>query len=260
MIIELFGPPGVGKTTFAHALAARLRERGFGATLALSYRPSEDLTVADSSNTVRPWFPALHRIARPIIESMTAARRLPRDSREARAAIALRNLFPTHDVVMTLKLRQYMLRLSSAWHDAARADDMVLFDQAFVQLICTLASFSCAARSDDLDAALDTVPQADLLVQLTAPLETLLFRLGKRRQCLSTVEGLLEPDMETSLKSAKIAERLQNFLQQRNWTSVCVESSDRRSLHAAVGKVEEIIGGMRNRPVTLSGAAFKETA
>jgi RecA/RadA recombinase len=41
MIVELFGPPGVGKTTVAHMLSARLRKRGNCIGLVLSYRPSE---------------------------------------------------------------------------------------------------------------------------------------------------------------------------------------------------------------------------
>ncbi|MGH6977601.1 MAG: hypothetical protein ACREED_11295, partial [Stellaceae bacterium] len=206
------------------------------------------------------WFPTLRRVTRPIIESFTAVSRLPRDSCEARAATALRNLFPPHDAVMALKHRQYMLRLSRAWHDAARADDIVLFDQAFVQLICTLASLARAARSGDLETALDTVPQPDLLVRLTAPLEVLTARLAERRRRLSTIERLLELDMETNLKSREIADRLHRLLQQHNRMSVCIETSDRRSLRTGVDQVEEIIGGIRKRPAIRSGAAFEETA
>ena len=41
MIIELFGPPAAGKTTFARTLATRLRDLGHPVELMLSYRPSE---------------------------------------------------------------------------------------------------------------------------------------------------------------------------------------------------------------------------
>ena len=35
MIIEAFGPPGAGKTTFSRALAQRLRQRGYTVDLIL---------------------------------------------------------------------------------------------------------------------------------------------------------------------------------------------------------------------------------
>ena len=41
MIVELFGPPGVGKTTFASALTAFLRQRGQAVDSLMSYRPAE---------------------------------------------------------------------------------------------------------------------------------------------------------------------------------------------------------------------------
>ena len=41
MIIELFGPPGAGKTTFAQALKRHLREAGYIVEPVFSNRPAE---------------------------------------------------------------------------------------------------------------------------------------------------------------------------------------------------------------------------
>ena len=43
MIVEIFGPQGVGKTTFARALAAELQNQHQNVDLVLSYRPAERL-------------------------------------------------------------------------------------------------------------------------------------------------------------------------------------------------------------------------
>ena len=80
MIVELFGPPGVGKTTFACAVADRLRERGRDVKLVLSYRPSEDplasrAGASRAEGLARLRIPAaLQRLVRPMVESSCSGR------------------------------------------------------------------------------------------------------------------------------------------------------------------------------------------
>ena len=50
MIIELFGPPAVGKTTLAHALATELEKNGFDIQLIMSSRPAERGSIQVESN------------------------------------------------------------------------------------------------------------------------------------------------------------------------------------------------------------------
>src|SRR5579875_3053748 len=188
--------------------------------------------------------------------SLPCAASVGRSSR----ASSRRNLFPPHDIVMALKLRQYLLRLSSTWHHAACSDAIVVFDQAFVQFICTLLSLNGEAIPDRVEAALDALPSPDLLVRLSAPSEILGVRLSERRRRLSAIESLFELDPETNRGSLQIADRLCELVERRNWITASVESCDERSLATAIQHIAGIVATLRNRPPARSGAAFEGAA
>ena len=56
MIIELFGPPAVGKTTLAHALATELEKNGFDIQLIMSSRPAERGSIQIESTRALSWW------------------------------------------------------------------------------------------------------------------------------------------------------------------------------------------------------------
>jgi hypothetical protein len=75
VIVEAFGPPGAGKTTFSHALAARLRETGCTVDVYLSARPGEErpgpMSRGDTVAALNLMAP-LRRLTRPAIELIAA--------------------------------------------------------------------------------------------------------------------------------------------------------------------------------------------
>jgi RecA/RadA recombinase len=250
MIIELFGPPGAGKTTFAHALVARLRERGHLAELNLSFRPTESLPVLDPCGAAAGRYQnvVVHRLSRPLSEMLTIARHPFANSRDVKTAVHLVRLLPPTNIFALIKNGQYISRLSHSWHEKSRAAHVVLFDQGFVQAVCSLALRAGAANDTPIANALDCAPISDLSIRLEAPLELLRARLNDRRRLQSAVEQLFEPDLKTSLASISMIDRLHDLLLQRGRSVLSASSLDQRSLGESVNMIEkEVIKRLQSR-------------
>jgi thymidylate kinase len=249
MIVELFGPPCVGKTTLASAVATRLREGGRGAELVLSYRPSER-PPGSAAGVARLRPPAaLSRLVRPIIESFAALGHSA-DAGDTGAAAELMRLLAPKNVVYSLRVRQYLLRLARTWRAAAATGDIALFDQGFVQAIGTCAVLTRAADPQRIGLALDAAPEADLFVRLDAPVAILETRLAERQQRQGRIERLF--DAWTKLESLWIFDHLHELLRARGRPVVCVDSADRLSLGEGVDRVEAVIVGARTQGKVLA--------
>jgi len=255
MIIELFGPPGVGKTTFARALTTRLRERGHFSELRLSDRPTEHLPVLDPDVAAAGQYPArqyqnavIDRLSRPLSEMLTIARHPFDNSRDLRTAVHLLRLLPPQSIFGSIKNAQYISRLSHSWYEKSHAEHIVLFDQGFVQAVCSLALWAGAASDATIANALDCAPLSDLLIRLEAPLELLRARLYDRRRVQSTIEQLFEFDLKRSLESISMIDRLHALLLQRGRSVLTASSLDRRSLSESVDGIEkEVIRRLQKR-------------
>lgn len=240
MIIELFGHPGVGKTTFAHALAASLRDRGHVVTLFLSYRPAERPPSADAwaGDAIPPQAAAVaRRLMRPAAEMLALAFRPAASLAHIRTAVALIRLLPPANLLWAMRLGQYIVRLSHGWQQASQTNHIVLFDQAFVQVVCTLA-VCCRAVDEALVAqALDSVPKSDLLICLNAPDEILKARLYDRECRQSRIERLLELDHDSSLWFKSIIDHVHELLRKRGQPVLGAASLDQCSLRDSVERV-----------------------
>lgn len=235
MIVELFGPPGVGKTTFAAALTAFLREHGQAVDPLMSYRPAEQAHVASSTaRTPRQPTAPLKRLARPLAEMRATAGHLLSHSDDWRATEDLMRLLPTRDLLWAVRLRQYLWRLYRAWDAATLSTDIVVFDQAFVQAVCSLALLARLPDGARIGRALDAVPKADLLIQLDAPRDLLAARLAERQQRQGRAERLMELDLQTNLAFVEVVRDLHARLHARGLPVLRLECADQTTLRAGV--------------------------
>lgn len=237
MIIELFGPPGAGKTTFAHALTARLREHGRVVEPMLSLRPSEassSLDVSAQDAAYRQTSAPLLRVTRALGEMLATAGHLFGNPHERATAATLMKMLPPKNVVWSVKSHQYLLRLCRSWQLASAASEIALFDQGFVQAVCTLALLHGAADCQLMARALDSTPRPDLLIRLDAPRAILADRLHERQRRQSKIDHLLEFDLATNLEAIHVVEKLHSLVKTRGYSVTCVTSVDQRSLTEAV--------------------------
>jgi broad-specificity NMP kinase len=243
MIVELFGPPGAGKTTFANALATQLRARGLHVELKLSWRPAERplAFAANAEGSSRYRNTVVDRLIRPIREMLTIARHPVVNSRDIGIAVDLIRRLPPKNILLFVKNVQYLSRLAHAWRDNDRATHITVFDQAFVQAVYSLVMVTGPTTDMKIAEAVSHLPKSDLVVRVQAPLKSLKTRLHDRGQRQGKLENLFEADVKKTLASLSLIDYLENILMQQGRPALCISSLDQNSLKRSVGVIERKI-------------------
>ena len=238
MIIELFGPPASGKTTFAKALVAALRTRGHIVNPMFSSRPSEGGDSGSAANAPGSQTNAafVRRVFRPVQQILALAHGRPANG--TRFVSKIIRAMPPDSLVWRFRLSQYLLRLSHSWQHAARSDQITIYDQAFVQFAGSLVLLARAAKSQPLANVLKGMPTADLYIRLQAADVVIEQRLQERSRRQGPIERLLEFDLQTNLASIGVVEQLERTLSLLGRTIVVASSSDPLHLRSCVDAIE----------------------
>ena len=244
MIVELFGPAGVGKTTFAHALCERLNINGHRAKVVLSYQPGKNVSALDPVGVMA----AVRRIARAIAGTLTITARPIAKRKELLLTFKLMRALPPSNVVWFIRLAQYVLRLCQCWTLCSETADVIIFDQAFVQATCTLALNSCSASDTGLKTALALVPKADLIIRLNAPQEMLISRLRDRLRRQTLAERLFEAHVEKHLAGVRDFDRVQSLLERNGVPIVSLSLHDLSFLRRGLDSAEDEINRAKRTP------------
>lgn len=252
MIIELFGPPGSGKTTLALALCQRLQRQGHATSVVLSHRQGGTGRSADPGGSLS----ALGRVGRAFLRTLATVFQPRKHRQELRLSNTLIRALPPRSPVWMLRFWQYILRLSRCWKHNAQTSRVVIFDQAYLQAVCSLAAFTRGADDHTLADALEATPQADLVIRLDAPRELLEQRLRDRSEREPRMEQIFDAELNTNLATGPIADRIQTLLESRGGSIIQVSSLDSASLGAALDRIEsEVARRIASGEGTASGPA-----
>jgi O-antigen/teichoic acid export membrane protein/SAM-dependent methyltransferase len=217
MIIELLGTSGAGKAIFARELCQRLGASGLTADLIQSERPDEldpEAVRAGTGGIVA----RMTTVPLSILRWLAPGRELD--------LLAL--LPPAHADRIT-GLRQHIDRLSRSWTSAAQSDCITIFEQGFAQTVGLLAMHSRTGSDAAIEAALELVPKADLVIRVDAPAES---------SDAHTDEGTPRPILD--LAEAGIFDHVSDLLREHGTPLICLRLEGDTLEHALHSAEEEI--------------------
>ena len=258
MIVELFGPPAVGKTTCVFRLAEALRARGHRVDLLMSLRPGEQRDDPPHD----PKLPAARRLLRPMHLLGADLRHAAQHREHFAAAWHLLAAMPPRSPLWSARLYRYLLHLHCAWEAAAVAPYPVLIDQGFVQAVASLVLLSGCRNDVRIERELANLPRPDLLIGLQSPTAVLRRRLAARLPAQGWLGRRLELSIEDNLRFAAVLADLATRLHRQGRSPVWLSLPyDNDGCETIVAQIEQLLsarlvrhGARQNRGVSAAGS------
>ncbi|SFN88043.1 AAA domain-containing protein [Mesorhizobium sp. NFR06] len=236
MIVELFGPPGSGKTTLAHALVSRLREDGYRADVIRSYRPAVRSGALDLGV-----FLFMTRIVSATVSTAKVIFFPPNGRSNLSKSLLMLRAMPPKKPIWRARIWQHILKLSHAWDRARLDQDILIFDEGYVQAVGSLALLNGNADKAVLGTMLSNVPAADLTIRVTAPRAAVAARLRRRMESEPPAERLFEADFDVNMRSLSVFKTISDILAISGRDVICARTSSQRSTMMSTQDVERAI-------------------
>lgn len=236
MIIELFGPPGSGKRTFAHALAQRLRGQGYNARVAPGHAPRERGSSVDLG-----LFLAIFRIISAIFATLKILLSPRGRIKDLSTSLSMTRMIPPRKRIWRARLWQHILKLSRRWDEAKQSREVVIFDQGYVQAVASLAMLNGTADRAALAKALRLAPTADFTLRVVAPRSIVETRLRQRMKQEAPAERMFEADFDTSMRAFGVFQSMNDILVESDRIIVPIHTLNDQSSLEGIECVEQKI-------------------
>jgi hypothetical protein len=126
---------------------------------------------------------------------------------------------------------------SHAWRLATETEQIILFDQGFLQALCSLVVLGGSVDKERIALAVALLPAPDMVIHLTAPVRVLEERLHERNAHQGRLERLLELDMRANLNFVPVIEGVCELLRLREQSILRADCTDDATLRTEVGRI-----------------------